>query len=107
MNVENMDIEEIRTMVSECKAELFDAMGGPEDQELMQKMYINLDEMEDHFRSVQISDKIEAMEATRDQLVDVANEIKEKIEDLEQISNVVSKAEKVVKIVVKAAKLIV
>ncbi len=28
MNVENMDIEDIRTMVSECKAELFDAMGG-------------------------------------------------------------------------------
>ncbi len=73
----------------------------------MQKMYINLDEMEDHFRSVQISDKIEAMEATRDNLVGVTEEIKEKIENLEQISNVVSKAEKVVKIVVKAARLIV
>lgn len=107
MDFENMTIEDIRQLVAECKAELFDAMGGPEDQELMQKMYINVDEMEDHFRAVQISEKIEAMEATRDQLVGVTQEIKDQIEDLEQISNVIGKAEKVVKGVVKAAKLLV
>jgi hypothetical protein len=97
-----MTIEECRTLVRESKEEVYDKLGGDNDDQL-QPLYMYLDKIDGQLRLEIIDPHVVEIEATSKNLRSVLEPIKEDIESLEKFADLLDKVDKVTKNVVNVA----
>ena len=97
-----MTIEECRTLVRESKEEVYDKLGGDNDDQL-QPLYVYLDKLDGQLRQEIIEQHVVEIEAISEKLRSVMEPIQEDVESLEKFADLLDMVDKVTKNVVNVA----
>ncbi|MBN1602034.1 MAG: hypothetical protein JW915_10515 [Chitinispirillaceae bacterium] len=99
-----MDNHDARALVAECKEEVNKQLKIFPDSEALGRMMVCLDDLEDALRWRALDAALTDLEQAETKLKGITSDIKDEIGDLGEIAEVINKTEKVVKLIVQAAK---
>jgi methionine synthase II (cobalamin-independent) len=104
----NTERMKVITVVRQAKLQVAESrrregLSAPQSEKL-KKLYLQIDALEDALILKEVSDNIDVLEEASKSLLTVNDEIKNDIEDIEEVAEYVEKAAKYVGILVKVAK---